>query len=286
MMINAIQEYITYLHDVRRISYNTEVSYERDLRNAADYFAGMDITDMTAVSETDLQSYVLHLEQNRKSAATVSRSVASLRSFYQYLNQMHRIASDPSRNLKSPKVDRKAPEVLSAEEIRRLMEQPNSFTDKGIRDKAMLGLLYKSGIRVGELVHLKLGDVNLDKGYLICTENDKTRNIRIDSETGVLLADYMQGSRKRLLKGRESAYLFCNCAGTPLSRQGLWKVLKAYAADADLNKAITPHAVRSSGAAAQTKQNKVSRITNLADRQSGVTGTGAPAAAMTYVRMA
>ena len=248
-MINAIQEYITYLHDVRKTSYNTEISYQRDLNKAAEYFASQKVGDLTEVTATNLNSYLLYLERSRMSPATVSRNIASLHSFYQYLVQEKRIDTDPSLGLKPPKVEKKAPEILTEEEAERLLQQPNVKTDKGLRDRAMLYLLYTTGIRVSELVHLKADDVNMEKGYITCSENGRTRVIPLLPQTKRVIEEYLESARDRLLKGKESEYLFSNCSGSPMSRQGFWKVLKGYASDAGINKDITPHTMRHSFAA-------------------------------------
>ncbi len=253
-MINAIQEYISYLHDIRKISYNTEISYERDLKKAADYFASQEIGDLTQVTETNLNSYLLFLERDHMSPATVSRNIASLRSFYQYMLHEKKIDRDPSERLKPPKVEKKAPQILTREEVVKLLSQPNLNTDKGLRDRAMICLIYATGIRVSELVHLRVVDVNLLKGYLTCAENGRERVIPMDEMTQEAVEAYMTNARERLLKGHDSEYLFTNCSGTSMSRQGFWKVLKGYAAEAGITKDITPHTMRHSFAAHMLQQ--------------------------------
>lgn len=253
-MINAIQEYISYLHDIRKISYNTEISYQRDLQKAAEYFAGQKAGDLTKATTADLESYLLYLEKGRMSPATVSRNIASLHSFYQYLLGEGRIQEDPSAGLKPPKVEKKAPEILTEEEAGRLLGEPNTKTDKGLRDRAMLFLMYSTGIRVSELVHLKTADVSKDMSHLSCSENNREREIPLDAETQKALTEYLTSARERLLRGRESEYLFSNCSGTPMSRQGFWKVLKGYASDAGIRKDITPHTMRHSFATQMLKR--------------------------------
>ena len=252
-MINAIQEYVGYLHNVKKISYNTEISYERDLKKAADYFHEMDINDVRDVTETNLNSYVLHLEQNHMSPATVSRNIASLRSFFRYLMKEREIGSDPTERLKPPKVDKKVPEALSQEETALLLRQPNMNTAKGIRDRAMLELLYATGIRVSELIHLKQGDVNLQMGYVTCSDQGRERSIPFSAEVGKVLGMYEEDAREKLLKGRSCDCFFTNCQGNPMSRQGFWKVLKGYARTAGIKKDITPHTLRHSFAMHQLK---------------------------------
>lgn len=249
MMINAIQEYIQYLHNIRKISYNTEVSYKRDLKKAADYFAVHEVNSVEEVTETGLNSYLLYLEREQMSPATVSRNIASLRSFFQYMVRIHKLEDDPTEHLKAPKVEKKAPEVLTEEELNALLAQPDTKKPKGLRDKTMLLLLYSTGIRVSELVHMQEGDVNQKMGYIVCSENGKDRMIPLNHEMLQLLQLYRENARERLLKGKQSSYLFTNCSGSPMSRQGFWKVLKAYVASAGITKDITPHTLRHSFAA-------------------------------------
>ncbi|MGN0362229.1 MAG: tyrosine recombinase [Bilifractor sp.] len=258
-MINAIQEstieeYISYLHNERGISYNTEISYQRDLKKAADYFSEHEICDFCKVTENNLNSYLIYLERNHKSAATVSRNIASLRSLFQYLLRSKQITDDPSDHLKPPKVEKKAPEILTVDEADRLLAMPDRRTDKGVRDRTMLRLLYTTGMRVSELVHLEMGDVNLELGYITCTEHGKKRKIPMDQGTRIVVEEYLDSARAHLLRGKECQYLFCNCSGAPMSRQGFWKLLKGYAAEAGIHKDITPHTMRHSFAAHQLQK--------------------------------
>ena len=245
-MINAIQDYISYLHNVKRTSHNTEISYERDLKKAALYFEGQQIDDLAQVTATNLNSYMLYLEKEHMSPATVSRSIASLRSFFQYLVKEKKLAVDPSGQLKPPKVEKKAPAVLTVEEVDLLMQQPDMDTVKGIRDRAMLELLYATGIRVSELIHMKVGEVNLRMGYITCTDHGKDRIVPFGETAGKAVRLYLEKARTSLLKGKETEYLFTNCSGTPMSRQGFWKVLKGYAVEAGITTDITPHTLRHS----------------------------------------
>jgi integrase/recombinase XerD len=254
MMINAIQQFISYLHNDRGTSYNTEVSYERDLKQMAEYLSDAGVENPEDVTETNLNSYILYLERQDKSAATISRSIASIRSFYHYLLRKHRVTDDPTEHLKSPKVTKKAPEILTADEAARLLAQPDRRTDKGVRDRAMLQLLYTTGLRVSELIHMTTGDVNLEMGYITCTDRGRKRVIPIDRGTRIILDEYMSSTRQRMLKGNDSDALFTNCSGKPMSRQGFWKVIKYYAAEAGIQKDITPHTLRHSFAAHQLEK--------------------------------
>lgn len=245
-MENAIQDFINYLHNVKKTSHNTEVSYERDLRKAAAYFEKQGVTKAAQLSETNLNSYMLYLEREKFAPSTVSRSVAALRMFCQYLVKEHRINEDPSENLKPPKVEKKMPEILSIEEVDLLLKQPAADTKKGIRDKAMLELLYATGIRVSELIHLKCSDVNLAMSYITCQEQGRERIIPFGNAAKRAVSKYFFQAREELLKGQECEYLFTNCSGKPMSRQGFWKVLKGYANDAGITADITPHTLRHS----------------------------------------
>ncbi|MDO4617645.1 MAG: site-specific tyrosine recombinase XerD [Lachnospiraceae bacterium] len=245
-MINAIQEYVTYLREIKGTSKNTEAAYTRDLKKAAAYLETQNITVPDAVTEESLLSYVRYLEEEQLSPATVSRNVAALHSYFQYLLEQKRIQQDPSENLKPPKVDKKVPAVLTVAEVDRLLEQPSRNTAKGMRDRAMLELLYATGIRVSELIHLKEKDVSLSMSYISCTEAGKERMIPFGETAKKALKIYVRDSRKELLKGKESDYLFCNCSGGSMSRQGFWKVLKSYALQAGITEDITPHTLRHS----------------------------------------
>ncbi len=248
-MTEEIQEFISYLHDNRKSSANTEVSYRRDLRKAAEYFERQDITRVEQITQTNIRSYLLFMEKQKFATATISRSVASLHAFFQYMVKMKRIEQDPSEELRPPKVEKKEPEILSVAEIEKLMGQPNMETAKGVRDRAMMELLYATGIRVSELTHLLTGDVNLQLGYIVCRDKEKERVIPFGDEAREVMQRYLGKERMRLVGEKTCPYLFTNCAGKPMSRQGFWKVLKGYAQDAGIRTDITPHTLRHSFAA-------------------------------------
>ena len=245
-MERTIREYINYLHDVKKVSYNTEISYERDLKNAAAYLKEQGIEKPEDISATNLNSYMLWMEKENLSAATVSRRIAALRSFFQYLIDEGRIRENPSAGLKPPKVEKKAPTILSVEEVDRLLAQPNTKTLKGLRDRAMLELLYATGIRVSELISLQLSDIDLKRGYMVCRKEVRERWIPFGESANKALTVYLDHARDVFLKGVESSLLFTNVSGTAMSRQGFWKILKKYAADAGIEGDITPHTLRHS----------------------------------------
>lgn len=249
-MENEIQNFISYLHNTKKTSGNTEVSYERDLKKMMRYFeVEQHITEVSRITETNLNSYMLYLENRHFAPSTVSRSVASMRAFFQYLTRERVIDKDPSEHLKPPKVEKKMPEVLTVREVDLLLAQPSQETPKGIRDKAMLELLYATGIRVSELIHLTWPDVNLSMGYITCRERDKERVIPFGSVARRALHHYLADARKVFVGDQETEVLFTNCSGKPMSRQGFWKILKGYAASAGIEKDITPHTLRHSFAA-------------------------------------
>ena len=246
-MTNEIQEFITYLRNDKKSSANTEASYRRDLQKAAAFFAQQQITDVREITSTNIRSYLLYLEKQNFSSATVSRNVASLHAFFHFLFKARKIEEDPSEKLHPPKVEKKMPVILSVAQVDKLMKQPNLETVKGIRDRAMLELLYATGIRVSELINLTLSDVNLQLNYIIC--HDRERMIPFGDAARKSLQLYLGSARPRLVEGTDCQYLFPNCSGKQMSRQGFWKLLKGYAMDAGIQEDITPHTLRHSFAA-------------------------------------
>ena len=246
-MTNEIQEFITYLRDDKKSSANTEASYRRDLQKAAAFFAEQKITDVREITATNIRSYLLYLEKQNFSSATVSRNVASLHAFFHYLFRARKIEEDPSEKLHPPKVEKKIPVILSVEQVEKLMNQPNPETVKGIRDRAMLEMLYATGIRVSELINLQLSDVNLQLNYIVC--HDRERMIPFGDVARKSLQLYLGSARPRLVDGTDCQYLFPYCSCKQMSRQGFWKLLKGYATDAGIKEDITPHTLRHSFAA-------------------------------------
>lgn len=246
-MTNEIQEFITYLRNDKKSSANTEASYRRDLQKAAAFFAQQQITDVREITSTNIRSYLLYLEKQNFSSATVSRNVASLHAFFHFLFKARKIGEDPSEKLHPPKVEKKMPVILSVAQVDKLMKQPNLETVKGIRDRAMLELLYATGIRVSELINLTLSDVNLQLNFIIC--HDRERMIPFGDAARKSLQLYLGSARPRLVEGTDCQYLFPNCSGKQMSRQGFWKLLKGYAMDAGIQEDITPHTLRHSFAA-------------------------------------
>ena len=245
-MEREIREFIAYLHNMKRTSYNTEVSYQRDLKKMAAFLNDRGIKEAAEVREIDLEAYLDYMERENFASSTISRSVASIRALFQYLFKEGKIDRDPSDDLRPPKVEKKTPEILSIEEVDRLLKQPNTDTPKGMRDAAMLELLYATGMRVSELIHLQVEDVNLMMVYVTCHDNEKERVIPIGSVSRKALGRYIKEARPAFLKNGDTSVLFTNCSGKPMSRQGFWKVLKSYAEAAGISHDITPHTLRHS----------------------------------------
>lgn len=248
-MLSDITNFAEYLREVKKTSRNTEHSYQRDLIQLSAYLEEQGITEVGKVTKTSLNSYILYLEREGKATTTISRMLASMKAFFHYEFSLGKIPKDPAELLKAPKIEKKAPTILSVEEVEMLMAQPKGKKPKEIRDKAMLELLYATGIRVSELVHLELTDVNLPVGFITCRDDQKERNIPFGRTTKKALVDYLENGRESLLKGKEANWLFVNCNGKAMSRQGFWKIIKYYGEMAGIQSDITPHSLRHSFAA-------------------------------------
>lgn len=248
-MTSEIKSFVSYLREVRKTSKNTEISYQRDLMQLAAYLEGKGITEAGKVTRTSLNSYILFLEKEGKATTTISRELASIKAFFSYLFREGLIPRDPAELLKAPKIEKKAPVILTVNEVNSLLEQPGRTTAKEIRDKAMLELLYATGIRVSELIGLELADINMQVGYITCRDGRKERMVPFGKTAKQALAVYLEQGRLELLKGKDSLWLFTNCSGKAMSRQGFWKIVKYYGEKAGIQADITPHTLRHSFAA-------------------------------------
>ena len=248
-MEREVQEYISYLHNVKHTSNNTEMSYKRDLLKVCHFMQERGITSVLAVKEQDLKAYIHALEEQKLAAATVSRNIASIKAFFLYLFSEGKIQNDPALCLKAPKIEKKMPEILTMGEVSALLEQANGDSPKEIRDKAMLELLYATGIRVTELISLKVSDVNLPMHFIMCRDPHKERMIPFGTQAHDALERYLGGVRAEMVEDKSSEILFANCSGKPMSRQGFWKLIKFYAKKAGITADITPHTLRHSFAA-------------------------------------
>lgn len=248
-MEREVQEYISYLHNVKHTSNNTEMSYKRDLLKVCHFMQARGINSATAVKEQDLKAYIHVLEEQKLAAATVSRNIASIKAFFLYLFSEGKIQNDAALCLKAPKIEKKMPEILTMGEVSALLEQANGDSPKEIRDKAMLELLYATGIRVTELISLKVSDVNLPMHFIMCRDPHKERMIPFGTQAHDALERYLGGVRAEMVEDKSSEILFANCSGKPMSRQGFWKLIKFYAKKAGITADITPHTLRHSFAA-------------------------------------
>ena len=237
-MDEEIEYFVTYLEDVKKASHNTVMSYRSDLAKMRLYVEGQGVYSVSAITATVLNSYVLYLEKNGMAASTISRYIASMKAFFEYLVRGRRMEQDPAVFLKAPKVEKRMPGILSIQEMEYLLEQPSLDSPKGYRDKAMLELLYATGMRVSELIHLNVGDVNLRFGWIICRERDRERIVPFGAKAGKALMQYLDKGRDAFLKQKSTNLLFLNCSGAEMSRQGFWKVLKSYAEKAGLKKIL------------------------------------------------
>ena len=249
-MEEAIQKFISYLRKTKKSSPNTELSYKRDLEKLSRYLNDVaGITSWRDVTVTDLNAYVLSMEKEQYAPTTISRTIASTRTFFYYLLKQGLIAGNPADEVKAPKIEKKLPDILSVEEVASLLSMPDGKSPKGLRDRAMLELLYATGIRVSELIGLSLSDVNMTVGYITCRDRMRERAIPFGNAARTALLDYLNEGRSAFPGADECRFLFMNISGKPMSRQGFWKILKGYAAEAGIEHEITPHMLRHSFAA-------------------------------------
>lgn len=248
-MKQEITEYIEYLHSSRNKAENTTASYRRDLMKLADYLNGQGINEWRRVTETDLTSYVLALQKEGKAGTTISRYIVSMKAFFEYLFRRGIVMGEPAATLKAPHVDKKLPEIISMDEAVRLLTAPEGDTPKELRDRAMLELLYATGIKVSELIALRLSDVNLQMGYISCSMSARDRIVPFGNQAKQALMRYLKDGRDKLVGDPENQLLFTNIKGEPMSRQGFWKLIKAYGRKAGIEGDITPYTLRHSFAA-------------------------------------
>lgn len=246
-MEKKINNYMNYLAVEKGLSKNTLESYRRDL---VKFIAFMNQTQINKPEEVDreaLNIFIADLKKKGRATSTISRCIASIRSFFNYLLQEGFIAKNPTLELESPKLEKKLPRVLTTGEVDRLLAQPVVGENNGLRDKAMLELLYASGIRVSELVSLNISDFDPRVGFLRCSgKGMKERIVPIGSLAINSVNNYLAGSRPRLLKSNGETSLFVNQHGNRMTRQGFWKILKKYARKSKINGEITPHTLRHS----------------------------------------
>ncbi|MCR4650513.1 MAG: site-specific tyrosine recombinase XerD [Lachnospiraceae bacterium] len=248
-MQKEIDLFISYLHNVKKTSENTAMSYKRDLKKLDAYMTASGKTDVRDVTFEDLQNYVKYMTEENFKPATISRCIASAKAWYHFMYSENLVDEDISIGLRAPKIEKKAPEILTLKQVNSLLEQPSGDSPKEKRDKAMLELLYATGIRVSELISLKLADVNLQACYLLCRDAHKERMIPFGQKAKNALMVYLNESREVMVADKSCDYLFVNCSGIEMSRQGFWKLIKYYTKKAGIDMDITPHTLRHSFAA-------------------------------------
>lgn len=250
-MTNAqsLERYERYLTEVKKASNNTLSSYLRDVRQLGEYLVANTEVALDTATEDDLAEYIEALRAKGKSVSTVSRAIASLKNFYQFLLEEHVVDALPTGKLVPDKATQKLPQILSSQEVDLLLEQPQCVDMKGYRDKAMLELLYATGIRVSELISLNITDVDLGSAVIHCKKKDKVRAIPLYPKAVMALSEYIEFIRPQMIATPDEQSLFVNISGERMSRQGFWKIIKHYQQKAGIEKTITPHTLRHSFAA-------------------------------------
>lgn len=250
-MLNSvcIENFNKYLCDVKKASQNTLSSYLRDIRQLADYLDAHVGDTLDTVDADELSAYISWLRGNGKSVATVSRAIASLKCFYTWLVNEGQISESPAAKLTPDKTTQKLPQILTSKEVELLLEQPSCTDAKGYRDRAMLELLYATGIRVSELISLDIVDVNTSAGVVRCKGKEKERFIPLYPTAVKALSEYIEFIRPQMIALPTEQALFVNVSGERMSRQGFWKIIKSYQQKAHIEKTITPHTLRHSFAA-------------------------------------
>ena len=244
-MEKQVKLFLDFLKDDKKLSDNTLQSYRRDIEQYEKYVSENKINYLKATEETILE-YMEYLREENKKESTISRSLASIRSFYQYLIRIKKIKKDPTMTIESPKINKRTPNILTSKEVELLLDQPKDVDLKGTRDKAMLEFAYATGMRVTEMISLNIDDVKLDEGYVVYRGRTKSRNIPLGSMSLKALKEYIDDARPYLIRDEEEDALFVNVNGTRLTRQGFWKIVKYYKEQAHIEKDITPHVLRHS----------------------------------------
>ena len=245
-MLDFVSAYENYLTKVKQASENTVSSYMRDIRQFSTWLRESEDTDVIDATQLNISDFLDFLDERGKSNATKSRALASLKNFYSYIVSTGFLSETPVRDLKIDRGEKKLPQILTNREIELLLAQPSSSDYKGLRDKAMLEVMYATGMRVSELINLDIDNVNLDLGVIKCAGNKKNRAIPLYPEALNALTKYMKDVRGIMVASPAERALFVNISGVRMSRQGFWKILKYYQNTAHIDKEITPHTLRHS----------------------------------------
>lgn len=245
----VVDKFIGFLENDKRLSNNTLQSYKRDIDQYITFLGDINLKSIKNTNKTTVIAYLLNLQKKGRATSTISRNLASIRSFYQYLSRINLIEADPTTNLESPKIEKKLPQILSTKEVELLLDQPKCVDLKGYRDKAMLEVLYATGIRVSELISLNVDDVNSEVGFIRCNKGNRERIVPLGTMAINALKDFMEKARHLMIQDFSEQALFVNINGKRLTRQGFWKIIKQYKNQAKITKEITPHTLRHSFAA-------------------------------------
>ncbi|HAE41787.1 MAG TPA: site-specific tyrosine recombinase XerD [Clostridiales bacterium] len=245
-MSEHINDFSHFLRNKRNISENTSSAYIGDIIAFYKYIKETYRKDILSVTKSMILTYMLDMQKKSKNAATVSRSLSSIKSFYNFLEDRGDIVKNPSNNIHAPRIDRKLPEYLSSEEIDKLLSLPDIASTKGYRDKTMLELMYSTGIKVSELLDLRTGDYNSSSESLSINKKNNTRRVPVGSQAKYYLETYLSERRKELIVDPADDSMFLNLSGAHMSRQGFWKIIRQYARGAGIKKRITPQIIRNS----------------------------------------
>lgn len=244
-MDKQIKLFLKFLQNDKKLSNNTLQSYRRDIMQFRDFVMKNNI-NFAKAKEEDIKDYLKELQQEGKKTSTASRSLASIRSFYQFLLRTKKAKNDPTVSIQSPKIEKRVPCVLTSDEVELLLDQPKDVDLKGTRDKAMLEFAYATGMKVTEIIDLDIDDINFNEDTVTCSNGKKSRTIPLGALAEKALREYIDKARPILIKDENNKALFVNVNGSRLTRQGFWKIVKYYKEQAHIEKDITPHVLRHS----------------------------------------
>ena len=244
-MDKQIKLFLEFLQNDKKLSDNTLQSYRRDILQFEKFLDANDI-NFSKATEENIEDYLKELQKEGKKTSTASRSLATIRSFYQYLLRTMKVKEDPTVSIQSPKIEKRVPSVLTSEEVELLLDQPKDVDLKGTRDKAMLEFAYATGMKVTEIIDLNIDDVNFDENTVLCSNGKKARIIPLGTLAEKALKEYVEDARPIMVKDETNKALFVNVNGDRLTRQGFWKIVKYYKEQAHIEKDITPHVLRHS----------------------------------------
>ena len=244
-MDKDIKKFLKFIKVDKKLSKNTLESYQRDILQYKEYIIENNINYVNVKNE-DIINYLEYLHTINKKSSTISRHLASIRLFYQYLAKSKIVKEDPTKGIQSPKIEKKAPSVLSSQEVSLLLDQPKGEDLKSIRDEAMLEIAYATGMRVTEIISLNISDIDLTNSSVTCKTENKQRIIPLGKMSLHALQEYMETARLNMIKDDNEQALFVNVNGKRLTRQGFWKIIKYYKEQAHISKEITPHVLRHS----------------------------------------